>query len=668
MNKFIFIISLLLLSILATAQVNLTQGLVLYLPFNGNTLDASGNGNNATNFGATLTADQNGIPNSAYLFNGTSDFMEVANSLTLQLSDFSISVKIKPLSYYNGLCFNNIILGKGSNLGYGSGDYALTYTPTLNQNPTTYCNIQDSLHENYRVYAGIDGAANSLSCITPTNGIPYIQTNNWDCVVGIYNNNAQTAKVYVNGIWRYSYIIPNPIGSNLSNLLIGKQNIPGYEYFANAIMDEIRIYNRVLNAQELDSICNLNINTVLPDSITSKFGFQYNNACDSSSIQFSDSSFAINSSITNWDWYFGDGNSSTAQNPLHTYTGGGPFLVTLIITSNTNKKDTFNLSVLSIENSTTLNISANPSSVCLGTPTTLTASGAQTYSWSNGISNGVAFTPSSTNTYTVTGTDANGCSATSTITVQVASSLPINITNSEPLLCLGDSSILTAISGAVSYIWLPSNGLNSTTSSAIYANPVSSITYTVVGTDANGCKGSATTLIDVIQPINISVSKSNDIECGKNSAQLSVSGAQYYVWSPASLVSNSTSSLTSTTINKTTTFYVTGTKGTCTDTDSITVEFYNSDGGNLFIPSAFSPNDDGHNDCLKIISSANFKEYYFSIYNRWGQRVFESANPDICWKGNFNGEEAPLGTYYYFLKAKTSCGDILKKGDIQLIR
>ena len=70
----------------------------MYLPFNGNTLDASGSGNNATNFGATLTADQNGNPNSAYLFNGTTNYMKVNNSIALQLSDFTICAKVKPIS------------------------------------------------------------------------------------------------------------------------------------------------------------------------------------------------------------------------------------------------------------------------------------------------------------------------------------------------------------------------------------------------------------------------------------------------------------------------------------------------------------------------------------------------------------------------------------------
>ena len=646
------------------AQVNLSQGLVMYLPFNGNTLDASGSGNNATNFGATLTADQNGNPNSAYLFNGTTNYMKVNNSIALQLSDFTICAKVKPISFYNGLCFNNVILGKGLNPGAGIGDYALTYTPTLNQNPSNYCFIPDSTHENYRVYIGSNGAANSLSCITPTNAIPYISSNNWDCVVAVYNDVTKTASMYINGGFRYSYTVPNNIGINAENIFIGKQNNPSYEYWSNAIFDEIRIYNRVINQQEIDTLCNFISST---DSITSKFGFQYPNNCDSSSIQFSDSSFAINATINNWEWYFGDGNSSTLQNPVHNYSGGGVFQASLIVTSNTNKKDTFYLQVTSIENAPIVTATANSTSLCVGTPATLTGGGALTYVWTGGVTNGVPFMPNATNTYTVTGSDANGCTATASVMISVGSSFPITISNSAPLLCLNDVATLTA-SGANFYNWQPTLGLNTTNSATVLANPTTTTTYTVVGTDANGCTGSTSTLVDIAQPINIIVSKSNDIECGKNSAQLLATGASNYQWSPASLVSNPTSNITSTTITQTTTFYVTGTKGTCTDTDSITVEFYNSDGDNTFIPTAFSPNDDNINDCLNVKSAANFLEYYFAIYNRWGQLVFESNNAEICWEGHFNGSPAPMGTYYFFLKAKTSCGDMLKKGDITLMR
>lgn len=99
--KRIFSLVLILFIIKNTfSQVNLSQGLVAYYPFSGNTLDASGNNNNATNFGATLTADQWGNPNSAYLFNGISDYMSVANNATLQMTSITLCARVKPNAFY----------------------------------------------------------------------------------------------------------------------------------------------------------------------------------------------------------------------------------------------------------------------------------------------------------------------------------------------------------------------------------------------------------------------------------------------------------------------------------------------------------------------------------------------------------------------------------------
>ena len=87
----------------------------------------------------------------------------------------------------------------------------------------------------------------------------------------------------------------------------------------------------------------------------------------------------------------------------------------------------------------------------------------------------------------------------------------------------------------------------------------------------------------------------------------------------------------------------------------------------IYIPNAFTPNGDGRNDCFSVLNTANFKDYYFAIYNRWGQRVFEADNPDDCWDGNLNNQRVESSTYYYFLKGETQCGKIFLKVDITVI-
>ncbi len=314
------------------------------------------------------------------------------------------------------------------------------------------------------------------------------------------------------------------------------------------------------------------------------------------------------------------------------------------------------------------NVTANasPSTVCVGNTTTLTGSGAASYTWSSGVLNGISFIPSSSTTYTVTGTDANGCTASSVVSINLVSNLTISISPTDPLLCLGDSVQLIA-TGATMYSWSPNININSTTIFNPVVFPTSTTTYTVTGTDASGCSGMASVTITLIPDPVLSISKSGDVECNIRTIQLSVTGADTYTWSPSTWLSAPNAAVTNATVNQPTTFVVTGTIGTCIVTDSIRVGFYNNDETTMYIPNAFTPNGDGNNDCLRVLNMANFKEYYLAVYNRWGQRVFETDNPFDCWDGNFKNQKVQSGTYYYFLKGETRCGKVFKKGDITVV-
>jgi hypothetical protein len=134
----------------------------------------------------------------------------------------------------------------------------------------------------------------------------------------------------------------------------------------------------------------------------------------------------------------------------------------------------------------------NDQSVCAGTSITLSASGAQSYSWTNGIQNGIAFVPNQTQTYTVTGTTAQGCTATDQVVVTVNQN-PIINAGADISVCQGESVLLNA-SGAVSLTW--SNGIQNGTQYA----PASTETLTVNGTDAFGCQGADQINITVLLP------------------------------------------------------------------------------------------------------------------------------------------------------------------------
>jgi gliding motility-associated-like protein len=432
------------------AQINLAQGLVLYLPFTGNTLDASGNGNHAANSGATLTTDEAGTPNSAYYFDGSGDFMTISNNIQILPSSMTICAKVQPKAFYAGPCFNNVIMAKGDDCGSNAGDFGLTYTPTLNQNPSNFCQVYDSLHENYRCYIDISGAAGSLAVITPTNGVPYIQTNKWDCVIGVFDNTTNIVRLYVNGIMRYSYTAYSFFGNN-EPIYLGKQNYPNYEYWLNATLDEVRLYNRALNTSEIDSICNYQggviIDTTDPslDTVTASFIYDSITTCFVSNINFYSTSTFKNSSPQSYYWLFGDGTTSNVKVPNHSYGTPGTYKVTLIATNNLGTSDTF------------------------------------------------------INTITVTNTTVSG--------------------------------------------------------------------------------------------------------------------------------------------------------------DAI-----------ISIPNAFSPNGDKHNACFKVLSNTPFTTFSLLIFNRWGEKVFETKDPSACWNGDQkNRIHASSETFYYLLNAKTACEDVIRKGDITIL-
>jgi gliding motility-associated-like protein len=91
----------------------------------------------------------------------------------------------------------------------------------------------------------------------------------------------------------------------------------------------------------------------------------------------------------------------------------------------------------------------------------------------------------------------------------------------------------------------------------------------------------------------------------------------------------------------------------------------------FFIPNAFTPNNDGMNDVFKILVTCPIEDYEVKIYNRLGQKVFNSYLPHLTWDGTYMGKPEPVGVYHYIVSAKNkndSGARIIKKGDITLIR
>jgi hypothetical protein len=187
--------------------------------------------------------------------------------------------------------------------------------------------------------------------------------------------------------------------------------------------------------------------------------------------------------------------------------------------------------------------------ICSGDSTLLTASGASTYVWNTAeTTSSIYAAPTTATIYTVTGTDANGCSNTATYAVTV-NALPNVTVTGNTAICSGDSTLLTA-SGASTYVWNTAE-----TTSSIYAAPTTATTYTVTGTDANGCSNTATYAVSVNALPTVTVS-GNAVVCFGDSTLLTANGALTYVWNTAQTTSSIYAAPTATT-----TYTVTGTDG-----------------------------------------------------------------------------------------------------------
>jgi gliding motility-associated-like protein len=187
----------------------------------------------------------------------------------------------------------------------------------------------------------------------------------------------------------------------------------------------------------------------------------------------------------------------------------------------------------------------------------------------------------------------------------------------------------------------------------------------------NICNYDSTLTVNVTVNENpeLQVSKSNDIDCTNAYANLLVSGASTYSWSPLTGLDNSTKKDPIARINTTTTYTVTGTNQLgCSSSDTITVKVSNTGRPVFEVPNAFSPNNDRVNDCFGLRKWARVTELEFVIYNRWGQKVFSTSDPSQCWDGTLNGRPQDSGGFIYTIKAKSACGEVNKKGVVLLVR
>ena len=185
-------------------------------------------------------------------------------------------------------------------------------------------------------------------------------------------------------------------------------------------------------------------------------------------------------------------------------------------------------------------------------------------------------------------------------------------------------------------------------------------------TYGNNCKVNDVLPVKVnpLPPINATVNK--PAAKFEEEVQLNVTGAPAgsdYHWTPATAVSNDSIRNPTAIIRESVLFTVTVTDPkNCTNTDTVRVTLIND--CFIYIPSAFSPNRDGVNDCFGLLAPPKMSEYKLLIYDRWGELMFSSNDEKACWDGTFNGDVVPVDSYSYIVTFVCHNGERLSQNGI----
>lgn len=303
--------------------------------------------------------------------------------------------------------------------------------------------------------------------------------------------------------------------------------------------------------------------------------------------------------------------------------------------------------------------------VCPGESVSLTASGGTKYVWNSGAKTAsVTLSPKSDTTCWVKISNA-ACTITDTTKLTIAATPTVTVIPNSPLICRGDTVTLMA-KGAITYSWVPNIDIYPDTGSIVRAAPASSITYMVKGANSSGCTDSVNVNVSV-DVVASTITSAVSIIDGQ-SVDLNVTGGGTYQWTPASALSCSTCPNPIATPTVTTIYTVAVTDSNhCTTFDTVTVEV-EPECGKIFVPDAFSPNGDGQNDVLYVRNNC-IKTFDFIVFDRWGNKVFESTNPAIGWDGNYNGKPMNTGSYVYYVSVLTIDNkEISAKGNVTLVR
>ena len=397
-------------------------------------------------------------------------------------------------------------------------------------------------------------------------------------------------------------------------------------------------------------------------------------------------------------WEFGDGTTSTAFEPLHTYANGGVFDVQLIV----------ELPSMCLIDSITIPITVYPcasilvsdTSMCEGDSVLLVASGsASGYTWADSLAIGMALltpdssylvSPTITTTYavyngtdtayatvtvynsgsvtnilsecagftttvngnvysstgvyvdTLFGANAEGCDSIITTDLTILAT-PIVTLTGDTTICIGASSDLISTNGAV--IWNTGD-----TSATISVSPVISGWYSA--TLSNSCGSSTDSIYVVVNALPVAIAGNDTIVMPLDDFILNASGGVFYSWSPTTGLSCVDCPSPTATIEANTVYCVlVEDSNGCRSNDCVSITIDAS--GEVWAPNIFSPNGDALNDVFYIRGPIQTDDFVLMIFNRWGEKVFETSDPAQGWDGTQNDKALNTAVFVYTASGTT---------------
>ncbi len=369
-----------------------------------------------------------------------------------------------------------------------------------------------------------------------------------------------------------------------------------------------------------------------------------------------------------YSWSPGGQTTATATN-----IGAGSYTVTVTDANGCTADEIVNVQstngpIITVDNTSDISCFGDAD----GSATISVAGGTSPYTYGWSPSGGTAASASGLDagSYTVTVTDDAGCISTETITISETDPLVVTGAVSDADCAATNGEVVTTTTGGTgtyAYSWSP-NGETTANLTGVGAG-----TFDVTVTDDNGCTATETFLVDQGDTVDVNIIPDNaTIQSGDEvvfdvTINPTVTNPTY-TWTPGDGLSCTNCQNPTASPNQTTTYTVTVTSDEgCVGVDQAIINIIEPC-ADPFLPTIFSPNGDGVNDQLCMYGTC-IQSMTLAIYNRWGEKMFESSSIEDCWDGKYRGKFVNSGTYVYKIRYVVfGEQEVVESGNLTVVR